>query len=90
MTTKPKVERYLSRPIFPLVVGLLLIGFGLFGIHRGIYRGGSTLFFTALMFVLFFILSFCGVYTFLYGLLRMDGNSYMDFLGWTEKRRLEC
>lgn len=74
MTTKPKVERYLSSPIFSLVVGLLLIGFGLFAIHRGIYRGGSTLFFAILMFVLPFFLSFCGVYVFLYGLVRIDGK----------------
>ena len=70
MTTKPKVARYLSSPIFPLVVGLLLIGFGLFAIHRGLHRGGSAIFFTIPM----FILSFCGVYTFGYGLLRIDGK----------------
>ena len=67
MITKPKVERYLSSPIFPLVAGLLLIGFGLFAI----YRDGSTLFFTILM----SILSLCGVYAVLYGIIKIsDGK----------------
>ena len=67
MATKPKVEHYLSSPIFPLVVGLLLIGFALFAIGRG----GNTLFFTILM----SILSFCGVYAVLYGIFKLSGKA---------------
>lgn len=66
MATKPKVEHYLSSPIFPLVVGLLLTGFALFAIGRG----GNTLFFTILM----LILSFCGVYAVLYGVFKLSGK----------------
>lgn len=66
MAAKSKVGNYLSRPIFPLAVGLLLISCGLFGIRMGI-----GLFFTVLM----LILSFCGIWISLYGLIKItDGK----------------
>ena len=70
MSAKSKVGNYLSRPIFPLVVGLLLIGCGLFGFRTGI-RTEIGLFFPVLM----LILSFCGIWISLYGLIKItDGK----------------
>ena len=67
MFTKPKVEGYLSNPIFSLVLGLLLIGIG-FGLFE--LRTGSNLFFLILMGVL----SFCGMYAVLYGVFKLSGK----------------
>ena len=63
MSTKFKVGSYLSSPIFSIVAGLLLIGCGLFAM-----RAASNLFFLILM----AILSFCGAYAVLYGILTID------------------
>ena len=63
MSTKSKAENYLSSPTFFVIVGVLLIVGGLFGI-----RVVSNLPFTILM----LMLSFCGVWIALYGLLRMS------------------
>ena len=63
MSTKSKVGSYLSSPIFSIVAGLLLIGCGLFAM-----RAASNLFFVILM----VILSFCGAYAVLYGILTID------------------
>ena len=66
MSTKSKVERYLSSPIFSLIAGLLLIGCSLFALSVA-----NNLFFGILM----AILSLCGVYVALYGILAMsDGK----------------
>ena len=65
MSTKFKVGSYLSSPIFSIVAGLLLIGCGLFAM-----RAASNLFFLILM----AILSFCGAYAVLYGILTIDGK----------------
>lgn len=63
MSTKSKVESYLSSPIFRIVSGLLLIGCGLFGMRIA----PNTLFSIILM----VILLLCGVYTALYGFYRL-------------------
>ena len=65
MSTKSKVGSYLSSPIFSIIAGLLLIGCGLFAL-----RAASNLFFLILM----AILSFCGAYAVLYGILTIDGK----------------
>ena len=66
MSTKSKVERYLSSPIFSLIAGLLLIGCSLFAL-----RVANNLFFGILM----VILSLCGVYVALYGIVAIsDGK----------------
>ena len=61
MSTKSKVERYLSSPIFSLIAGLLLIGCGLFAL-----RVANNLFFLILMAIL------CGIYAALYGFFRLS------------------
>ena len=65
MSIKSKVGHYLSSPIFSIVAGLLLIGCGLFAI-----RVWHNLFFAILM----VILSLCGVYVVLYGIIALDGK----------------
>ncbi len=67
MTTKPKVEHYLSNPIFQLVVGLLLIGIG-FGLFE--LRTGNNLSFLVLM----IILLFSGTSAVLYGVFKLSGK----------------
>ena len=67
MFTKPKVESYLSNPIFPLVVGLLLIGIGFSLFHL---RTENNLFFL----ILTVILSVCGTCALLYGIFKLAGK----------------
>ena len=67
MSTRPKVENYLSNPIFPLVVGLLLIGIGFSLFHL---RTGNNLFFL----ILTVILSVGGTCALLYGIFKLSGK----------------
>ena len=60
-STEPKVENYLSSPIFPLVTGLLLGGFGLFAIW---VAADDTLFHILALF-----LTICGFSAAAYGLM---------------------
>ena len=82
MTTRPKVENYLSNPIFPLLIGLLLIGIG-FGLFH--LRTGNNLFFL----ILTVILSVGGMSAVLYGVFKLSeketgrqliGKTFEDYL----------
>ena len=67
MATKPKVEHYLSSPIFPLVAGLILGGFGLFAMSLA---AGDVLFH-----ILTFVLTIFGFSVAAYGLMGiMEGK----------------
>ena len=63
---KAKIKNYLSSPILPIVAGLLLVGCGFLAMHVV-----HNLFFS---YVLFFILSFCGIYVVLHGIYTVDGK----------------
>ncbi len=66
MSTKSKIESYLSSPIFHIVAGLLLTGCGL---------GAISVVRNSFLVILMMILSLCGVSTALYGFLRItDGK----------------
>ena len=67
MATKPKVEHYLSSPIFPLVAGLMLGGFGLFAMSLA---AGDVLFH-----ILTLVLTIFGFSVAAYGLMGiMEGK----------------
>ena len=61
MSTKIKIEPYLSNPIFALVVGLLLVGFGFFAMR---IAADDLLFF-----ILVWILTVCGFSAAVYGFM---------------------
>ena len=61
MSTKIKIEPYLSNPIFALVVGLLLVGFGFFAMR---IAADDVLFF-----ILVWILTICGFSAAVYGFM---------------------
>ena len=71
MSTKSKVESYVSSPIFRIVSGLLLIGCGWFGMSIV----PNTLFI-----ILMVILLLCGVYTALYGFYRLTDREAATLL----------
>ena len=63
MSTKIKIEPYVSSPIFALVVGLLLGGFGFFAMR---VASSDTLFY-----ILTWVLTFCGLSVAVYGFMGM-------------------
>ena len=69
MSTKTKAKSYLSKPIFTLVLGLLLCGAGILGLGVSTRAGNILFIFFA------FILAFSGIILTLYGFFRMaDGK----------------
>ena len=61
MSTKIKIEPYLSSPIFALIVGLLLVGFGFFAMRIAVDD--------LLFFILVWILTICGFSAAVYGFM---------------------
>lgn len=61
MSTKIKIEPYLSNPIFALIVGLLLVGFGFFAMRIAVDD--------LLFFILVWILTICGFSAAVYGFM---------------------
>jgi predicted nucleic acid-binding Zn-ribbon protein len=73
MSTKIRIEPYLSSPIFALVVGLFLGGFGFFA--RRVVVSGT------LFYVLTWILTFCGLSIAVYGFMGMlEGKQFRKLI----------
>lgn len=73
MSTKIRIEPYLSSPIFALVVGLFLGGFGFFA--RRVVVSGT------LFYVLTWILTFCGLSIAVYGFMGMlEGKQFKKLI----------
>ena len=73
MSTKIRIEPYLSSPIFALIVGLFLGGFGFFA--RRVVISGT------LFYVLTWILTFCGLSIAVYGFMGMlEGKQFRKLI----------
>ena len=79
-STEPKVENYLSSPIFPLATGLLLGGFGLFAMEVAV---GDLLFYILALF-----LTVCGFSTSAYGLMGILENTQPRKLTKSERQEV--